>query len=312
MLRFTETSQIPSDFVETVVTIGKFDGIHLGHQQLLHECLELAEAHGLAAVAVTFNQHPNVVLNPERVQLPIIGNEQKLELLAESGMDATLILNFDLKLASLSPDEFVRQVLVEGLKAKAVVVGADFRYGSQGSGDAASLRVAGLENGFTVKVIEPVELDGVKVSSTEIRHLLDQGNVREAAKFLGRIHSTRGVVEHGLKLGRQLGFPTANLSRDAEGYLPLDAVYAGWLHSKGERYPAALSVGINETLQAVPRLVEAHVIGRKDLDLYDQVVTIDYVDFIRPAAKFADMQELIEAIDADLVAISKVLAAQEG
>jgi riboflavin kinase/FMN adenylyltransferase len=152
-----------------------------------------------------------------------------------------------------------------------------------------------------------VLIEGVKVSTTEIRNLLDAGNVKQAAKLLGRNHTTRGVVEHGLKIGRQLGFPTANMSRSSEGYLPLDAVYAGWLYADGEKYPAALSVGINETLQEVPRLVEAHVLDRKDLDLYDKVVTIEYVEFLRPAAKFSGMEELIAAIAADLLAIKRLL-----
>jgi riboflavin kinase/FMN adenylyltransferase len=160
-------------------------------------------------------------------------------------------------------------------------------------------------------VLPEVEVDGMRVSTSTIRNLLDAGNVEAAAKLLGRLHRTTGMVEHGLKLGRQLGFPTANMSRESEGFLPLDGVYAGWLYCDGQRYPAALSVGINETIQAVPRLIEAHVLGRKDLDLYDKVVDVDYVSFIRPAAKFDGMETLIQAIQADCDEISRQLSELE-
>lgn len=299
--------EISGDFANAAVTIGKFDGVHLGHQALLHEVLELSEEHSLAAVAVTFDRHPKTVLEPRSANLPLIGLNQKLDQFEAAGIDATLVLHFDELLASLNPVEFIREVLVEKLKAKVVVVGDDFRFGAGGAGDVETLKQAGAEFGFSVRVAKPVLVDGVRVSTTEIRNLLDSGDVRQAAKLLGRPHTTRGVIEHGLKIGRQLGFPTANLSRSSEGYLPRDAVYAGWLYVDGQKFPAALSVGINETLQEVPRLVEAHVLDRKDLDLYDKVVTIEYADFLRPAAKFSGMEELISAIAADLKEIKRLL-----
>lgn len=310
MLRWFSLAEIPSDFPATVVTIGKFDGVHLGHQALLSEAVELSEEHGLAAVALTFDRHPNTVLDPEALKRNLVGVNQKLDLFDSAGIDASLVLHFDDKLASQSPETFIKSVLVRGLKAKAVIVGEDFKFGAGGAGNIDTLKLAGIEFGFTVKIVKAVNVSGEKVSSTVIRELLDQGKVKEAARLLGRNHITTGVVEHGLKLGRQLGFPTANLSRSSEGYLPLDGVYAGWLYCDGEKYPAALSVGINETLQEVPRLVEAHVLDRRDLDLYDKVVTIEYVDFLRPAAKFSGMDELIAAIDADCREIKRILAAQ--
>lgn len=310
MQRWNTLADVPFDFAETAVTIGKFDGVHLGHQALLHQTVELSEEHALAAVAVTFDRHPNNVIDPNSVKLPLSGANQKLEQFEAAGLDAALVLHFDEQLAHLSPDEFVDRVLVDSLKAKVVVVGDDFKFGAGGAGDVATLKVLGLEKGFSVRVAPPIVVDGTKVSSTLIRELLDQGNVKQAAKLLGRNHTTTGLVEHGLKLGRQLGFPTANLSRKSEGYLPLDGVYAGWMYVDGEKLPAALSVGINETLQEVPRLVEAHVLDRDDLDLYDKVVTIEYVDFLRPAAKFSGMEELIRAIAADLLEIKCMLGIQ--
>lgn len=308
MISVKNVAGLPADLGSTVVTIGKFDGIHLGHQALLAETITIAEEQLLAPVVITFDRHPGSILDPSSELLPLIGPSQKDELLAEAGMEIVLTLAFDEALARLSAKEFVEQILVQGLSAKAVVVGADFKFGSNQSGNVQSLRELGAEFGFTVKVVNSIEIDGVRVSTTLIRSLLEEGKVKEAAQLLGRLHTTRGEVEHGLKIGRELGFPTANISRAAEGFLPMDGVYAGWLYdAQGERYPAALSIGTNETITEVPRLLEVHVLDRKDLDFYFQVVNIEYVDFIRPAFKFAGVEELIASINADLDKIRVIL-----
>lgn len=300
MLNIQSPADLSADFANTAVTIGKFDGVHLGHQALLAELIEFADEHALAPVVVTFDKHPDAVLNPERLKQPLIGPRQKQHLLSEAGIEAIVTLPFDEHLAALTPRAFVHEVLVDGLRAKLVLVGEDFRFGTGGVGTVATLRELGSEYGFAVRVVPPVVVAGEVVSTTRIRDLLDEANVVAAAKLLGRPHITTGMIEHGLKIGRQIGFPTANMSRDAEGYLPLDGVYAGWLYADGERYPTALSVGINETFQAVPRLIEAHVIDRTDLDLYDKVVSLEYVDFVRPAAKFDGVESLVAEINRDL------------
>jgi len=299
---------VPVGIGPQVVTIGKFDGIHLGHQALLKTARETAAELGIEAVAVTFDRHPDALLNPSNLKLPIIGECQKAELLDANGMAAQLVLTFDEALAGLDPEEFVDMVLVTALNAQVVCVGEDFRFGAQGSGTVATLIQLGRQFGFEVKVVDAVSVNGQRVSTSLIRNLLDEGDVTAAEALLGRRHQTVGMVEHGLKLGRQLGFPTANLSRDSEGYLPLDGVYAGWLYSDGVRYPAALSVGINETIQAVPRLIEAHVLGTKEIDLYDKVVTVEYVRFLRRAAKFDGIEALIKAIGDDCDQIAEILS----
>jgi len=299
---------VPVGIGPQVVTIGKFDGIHLGHQALLKTALETADELGIEAVAVTFDRHPDALLNPANLKLPIIGECQKAELLDANGMAAQLVLTFDEALAGLDPEEFVDMVLVTALNAQVVCVGEDFRFGAKGSGNVATLIQLGRQFGFEVKVVDAVSVNGQRVSTSLIRNLLDEGDVTAAEALLGRRHQTVGMVEHGLKLGRQLGFPTANLSRESEGYLPLDGVYAGWLYSEGVRYPAALSVGINETIQAVPRLIEAHVLGTKEIDLYDKVVTVEYVRFLRRAAKFDGIEALIKAIGDDCDQIAEILS----
>ena len=220
-------ADVPSGFSATAVTIGKYDGVHLGHQTVIKQLTEQASQRGLKSAVVTFDQHPNTVLAPERTPLPIIGNNQKREKLATMGLDFAIELEFDLWLASLSPREFTEQVLVNALHAKLVVIGDDFRFGAGGVGTVKTLQDLGQELGFEVQAVAGLNIDGQRVSSTRIRELLDLADVVSAAKLLGRNHVTTGVIEHGLKIGRTIGFPTANMTRQCEGYLPLDGVYAG-------------------------------------------------------------------------------------
>lgn len=311
MLSWNSLSDIPEDFAESVVTIGKFDGVHLGHQALLQRAVNVAEEHLLSSIVLTFDRHPDALLNPDDFKLPIIGPTQKRELLAGHGIDATLTLCFDEALAKMSPQEFAEHILVQGLRAKAVIVGEGFRFGHRGLGNVEQLRELGQNFGFQVIELPTLSIGGEVVSTTKIRQLLDQGKVVAAAALLGRNHTSVGVIEHGLKIGRTIGFPTANMSRDCEGFLPLDGVYAGWLYADGNKYPAALSVGINETFQAVPRLVESFVLDHTGLDLYDKVVTLEYVEFIRPAAKFDGVESLVAEINRDLEKIRKSLGIEK-
>jgi riboflavin kinase/FMN adenylyltransferase len=251
-------------------------------------------------VVFTFGNHPNAVLSPNQIPLPVIGDEQRLSLLEDAGVDVVISVDFDSEFASMPPETFFTDYLVGNLGAKFVIIGEGFRFGAGGAGSIETLRNLGETHGVQVIEVPSVLIDGVIASTTNVRKALDSGGVKLAARLLGRNHETTGIVEHGLKIGRTIGFPTANMSREAEGYLPIDGVYAGWLHSEGERYPAALSVGINETFQAVPRLIEAHVLDRNDLDFYDKIVTLEYVDFIRPVAKFDGVESLVAQINLDI------------
>ena len=308
MITVSEVSAVPESLKPTVVTIGKFDAIHLGHQELLRETIEIAEEHMLVPAVVTFDRHPSELLNPGHAPQPVIGANQKKELLDQAGIELMVALAFDDSLAQLSPEDFVSEVLVDGLNAKVVIIGDGFRFGAEAKGDVGLLKELGEQYGFTVRVMAPVEIDGSVVSTSRVRELLLTGEVAAVARLLGRRHATTGMVEHGLKIGREIGFPTANMARDSEGFLPRDAVYAGWLYADGERYMAALSVGINETFTAVPRLIEAHVIGVTGLDLYDKLVTVEYVEFIRLAAKFNGVEDLVAEINRDLEKIKEILS----
>ena len=307
MQTYSVLSDVPSDIGKTAVTIGKFDCLHLGHQSLFSNLITVANRESLTPTVVTFDRHPDHLLRPDRAKLPIIGKNQKHSIIEASGAQVLVELEFNHELASKTPEEFVKEILVETLNAQVVMVGEGFRFGNQGSGDAQTLRDLGQQYGFSVSEVKPIEIGGETVSTTRVRNLLDQGNVAMVAKLLGRVHVAVGVVEHGLKIGRKIGFPTANLSREAEGYLPLDGVYSGWLVSEGKRYPAAHSVGINETFQAVPRLVESHVLDETELDLYDKVVTLEYIDFVRPVEKFDGVDSLVAQINLDLEVVRQQL-----
>lgn len=306
MLEITNPSQLPEGFAACAVAIGKFDGIHLGHKQLLHELVEYSQDNSLAAVAITFDKNPKALLDPASAPKPLIGPGQKSAWIKAAGVDVLMTLEFNELLASLTPAEFLEQYL-QTLGAQMVMVGEGFRFGNKGSGTIADLRELGPALGFRAKEIPSVMLGNQRISSTQIRSLLELGEVEAAALLLDRNHVVTGVVEHGRKLGRTLGFPTANLSRASQGYLPADGVYAGYLIANGVRYPAAHSVGTNDSVGEVPRLLESHVIGRDDLDLYDQVVSCEFVAKVRGWQKFDSLEKLVAQIAKDVADASALL-----
>ncbi|MDO4241761.1 MAG: bifunctional riboflavin kinase/FMN adenylyltransferase, partial [Microbacteriaceae bacterium] len=244
----------------TAVTIGKFDGVHLGHQQVLARLRQIAEREGLEPVVFTFTENPLARLRPEVCPPPLTSPEQRLELLEKAGIAATLMVDFTPELQALEPCEFVQKVLVETLQARHLLVGQDFRFGARGAGDVAVLRELGEKFGFTVSVIDDVLCDGAeagfgngsgggpemtgngcednscesaekgvpeRISSSRIRALIAAGNVEKAGKLLGRPVTVRGIVAHGAARGRDLGFPTANLAPGFDGRAPQEGVYAG-------------------------------------------------------------------------------------
>ncbi|TFC76648.1 bifunctional riboflavin kinase/FAD synthetase [Cryobacterium sp. TMS1-20-1] len=300
---------VPSDWPDSAVSIGKFDGVHAGHRAVITELQTIAEREQLAAVVVTFDRHPLALLSPQNCPSPLVSAEQKLNLIAGTGIDATLLLEFNHALSSLPPREFIENILVTALHARFVLVGRDFRFGAKGAGDVALLRQLGLEFGYTVGLIDDVKPDGERrVSSTWIRELLGAGAVRDAGDLLGHLPTVRGMVVHGAARGRELGFPTANLSTDSEGLIPADGVYAGWLTDAGARYPAAISVGNNPTFDGVAqKQVEAYVLDETELDLYDRVVDVAFVERIRGMVAYAGIDPLIEQIRDDVARVRTIL-----
>lgn len=317
---FRDPAEVPPGFGPSVVAIGKFDGVHSGHRAVIDRARVDAAALRARVVAVTFDRNPLSLLRPELCPQPLVGLEQKIGLLAAAGVDAVLVLRFDDELAALPARTFVESILVGALGAVAVLVGDDFRFGRGGEGDPGVLTRLGEELGFDVAVIGDVRARdaGRRVSSTWVRDLLAEGDVEGAARLLGRPHAVEGVVVHGLKRGRELGYPTANLSADAAGFIPADGVYAGWLVDQGAgdaatgsviRYPAAISVGTNPTFDDVPqRQIEAYVLDETGLDLYGHRVEVRFTARIRGMVAFTGIPALIAQMDDDIVRVREALA----
>jgi riboflavin kinase / FMN adenylyltransferase len=298
-----------------VVTIGAYDGVHLGHQAVLRLVRELADARGFEAALVTFDRHPAEVVRPESAPRLLTTLEQRLELLDATGdLDLCWVLTFDEARSKEPAEDFVREVLVDGIGARLVVVGADFHFGHRRGGNVPLLERMGAELGFEVLGLGLVavegEATGVPYSSTRIRELLAKGDVAEAARLLGRPHEVRGVVERGdQRGGEHLGVPTANLSVPERICLPADGVYAGtFVAEDGVERPAAISVGTRPTFyEDGDVLVEAYVFDFEG-DLYDQHVKVRFREWIRGQVRFDSVEELIEEMDSDLQAARRILA----
>lgn len=290
---------VPAGFGPSAVTVGKFDGVHLGHVSIVGELASLASARGLVPTVVTFDRNPLALLAPERCPRPLLGQAWRAELLGVAGAEAVVEIRFDQAFAAQSAEDFVRKVIVEATSAKLVLVGRDFSFGARASGDVALLRELGERDGFEVVLIEDVALDEGRISSTRIRAALDAGEVELAARMLGRLPAVRGAVRPGDARGRELGYRTANIDPDLDGYLPRDGIYAGWVVLDGVRYPSAISLGNNPTFDGVPEhQLEAHLID-VELDLYGRVLQVEFAHFLRPMARFDSVEELMAQIGDD-------------
>lgn len=307
-------AEVPADLGRTTVTIGNFDGVHLGHQHVVRRAREVAGEVGAAGeadrvVVVTFDPHPIAVLRPEHAPPTLTTIETRLALLAAAGADDALVIPFDREIAGWSPEEFIDRILVGALHAKAVVVGANFRFGNRAAGDVATLRDAGESRDF---VVEGIALDGGPQvwSSTYVRNCLAAGDVEGAAEALGRPFTVTGTVVEGDKRGRELGFPTANVPTTGVAAAPADGVYAGWLRrlDTGERYPAAISVGTNPTFDGErERRVESYVLDRTDLELYGVEVEVTFTARLRGMVRFEGVDALIDTMKDDVVKTREIL-----
>lgn len=316
MHRWTDPAHTPDELRPCVATFGNFDGVHLGHKAVLNRLVAEGSERGLPAVAVTFDPHPAALFHREKGLPLITPDAQRDELLADTGIDGLLVLDFTHEFAQQTAEEYIRHTFVETLQARTIVVGEDTQgFGRGYTGDVATLRELGQTLGFDVVVLEDLgdEVDP-RWSSSAVRHHLAGGEVADAARILGRPHKVVGTVVHGAHRGRDLGYPTANLSQDALGLVPSDGVYAGWLTrldlepSDVQRtLPAAISVGTNPTFDGTVRTVEAYVLDRDDLDLYDERVAVEFVEHIRPTLRFDSIEDLLAAMAGDIEQCRRVL-----
>ncbi|MDO5031653.1 bifunctional riboflavin kinase/FAD synthetase [Corynebacterium sp.] len=312
---------VPADVGPTALTIGVFDGLHRGHQQLITRAVDFARSHSVTSVMVTFDPHPVSVFLPERAPLAVITLERRLQLAEEMGIDAVLVIDFTQELRGVGPRAYVEELLVATLHARHVVVGENFTFGAGAAGTAAQLREFGVQEGFSVDVVPLLDDAGERICSTNIRAALAAGDIRRANWALGRHFTVTGPVVRGAgRGGKELGFPTANQYFPESVAIPADGVYAGWFviestgapvegnMEPGVAYAAAISVGTNPTFGDEERSVESFVLDR-DADLYGHEATVMFVEHVRDMVKFNSVEELLEAMARDVATARDLLAA---
>lgn len=281
-----------------VATLGNFDGIHLGHQALVRNAVADAKRRGIPSVVLTFEPHPLKILAPARAPRLILSHKDKMQLLQSFGVDIVVIKNFDAQFANLRAQEFVRGFLVDRLRIKKIWVGRDLRFGQRRQGSVDDLIRWGADLVFEVGIVEPILLQGVRVSSSRIRQLLEQGHVDEVEPMLGRRHFVSGRVVRGRCRGRELGFPTANIATRTE-VLPLDGIYATLFQIKDIQWLSVSSVGVNPTFGEGPRTVESFILDFNG-DIYGESVKLSFVKRIREEKKFETAEALVLRMKEDV------------
>ncbi len=289
----------------SIVTIGNFDGVHLGHQKIINLAKEYAEKMQLPLVVVSFDPHPGKVLYPEKAPKLIKTRKQKRDLLRKMGVDYFYIVNFTPSFAKKSPEEFVDEVLIDSLGVKKIFVGFNFAFGKDRQGDLAFLKNEGIKKGFDVYAVPPVIVDGEIVSSSLIRKLLENGEIRKANRFLGRHYYLEGIVIHGEQIGRKIGFPTANIITENE-LVPRLGVYASYTKLNGKNFPSITNIGYKPTFGSEKIIVETFIFDF-DREIYGELIEVKFVDFIRPEKKFESVDQLVNEIKANCEQCKKIL-----
>jgi len=305
--RWRGVEHLPGGWGRCVVTIGVFDGVHRGHQALIDRAVASAAEKGVPSVLMTFDPHPSEVVRPGSHPAQLTSLRQRAELVERLGVDVFCVLPFTVEVSRMPADVFVHEVLVDRLHAAAVVVGQNFTFGNRAAGNVDLLRTLGQRFGFGTEGADLVTDDGVTYSSTYIRACIDAGDVKAAAHALGRPHRLEGIVVRGDGRGKELGFPTANLSTARFAAVPADGVYACWfVHGSGRRLRAAVSVGTNPTFSGRERRVEAFVLD-VDEDFYGQRVALDFVARLRDMERFDTVEALLEQMHRDVAETRDVL-----
>jgi len=304
MQRWRGYQAAPSGWGRSALTIGVFDGVHRGHQEIIGHTVKRARDLGVQSVVVTFDPHPAEVVRPGSHPAVLTDPARKAELIEALGADVLCVIPFTPEFSRLTAEEFVHDVLVEHLHAALVVVGENFRFGHKAAGDEALLARLGRTFGFGVEDAPLVTNNGTVFSSTYIRACVDAGDVAAAAAALGRPHRVEGVVVRGDQRGRELGFPTANLLCSRYAAIPADGVYAAWLVRRGrggstQRHMAAVSIGTNPTFSGRERRVEAYALDF-DGDLYGERLALDFVAHLREMRRYDSIEPLIAQIDQDV------------
>ena len=308
MQRWRGTQAAPGGWGRAVTTIGVFDGVHRGHQQVIGHVVKRAGELGVQSVVLTFDPHPSEVVRPGSHPAVLTEPSRKAELIEALGVDVLCVIPFTVEYSRLSPEAFVHDALVEHLHTALVVVGENFRFGHKAAGDLQLLHRLGRTFGFGVEGAPLVADEGTVFSSTYIRACVDAGDVVAAARALGRPHRVEGVVVRGAQRGRELGFPTANLLTSANAAIPADGIYAAWVTRDRDRvaYPAAVSVGTNPTFSGKERRVESFILDFTG-DIYGERIAVDFVERLREQRTYSGVEPLVAQIHDDVAQARRVL-----
>jgi riboflavin kinase / FMN adenylyltransferase len=294
----------------TALTIGTFDGLHLGHQHLIGSTVRRARALGCQSAVLTFDPHPDLIIHPDRERLYLADVDERAKLIAELGVDLLIVLPFTRELMMLKAEEFVSRIC-RAIALRELWIGWDFALGRGREGDLPRLRAIGHGLGYTVHPVDPLIVNGAPVSSTRIRAALGQGDVTQAAALLGRPFSLRGQVAQGDRRGRTIGFPTANIAVDVHHLLPGDGVYVCRAWVGASHYGAVTNVGMRPTFAGAHRTVEAYLLDFVD-EIYGEVLRLDFLERLRGEQKFAGVAALIAQITDDVAAARKWLQEHRG
>jgi len=302
--------ELPPDLRRAFIAIGNFDGVHRGHRAVIDRAIELAREDRRPAVVLTFEPHPRAFFRKDQPLFRLTPEPEKLKLLAAAGLDGAVVMQFDGKLAGVTAEDFVKDILVRRLSAAGVVVGDNFQFGRRRQGNAEFLREQGEERGFEVELVKPLLFRGKPVSSSAIRELLAKGEVDEASKLLGYTWFVSGKVIHGEKRGRELGYPTANIALDPACDLA-HGIYAVRVRVRGEIRDGVASFGRRPTFGGGAPLLEVFLFDFES-DIYDEEIDAAFFGWVRPEAKFADAAELTRQMDADSAMAREKLADAAG
>lgn len=311
MLRWRRADNAPAGWGRCVLSIGQYDGVHLGHQALLARTVAEAKQAGVPSLVMTFDPHPREVIKPGSHPPVLTPLRRKAELIEAQGIDALCVVPFTQSFSRQTPKEFVHELLVANLHPAKVIVGDNFTFGHKAAGTVEVLRELGTEFGFDVEGISLVDAGGHPISSTFIRSLVSAGDMPAAAEALGRPHRLEGLVVRGDMRGRGLGFPTANLRPPIYSAVPGDGVYAGWVQVRDEPHAAAISIGTNPTYSGTEQRIESYLLDF-DGDLYGEQVQIDFIGRIRGMQRFDSSEALVSAIEDDVRRTREILGTTAG
>jgi riboflavin kinase / FMN adenylyltransferase len=292
--------------IQSTVTLGTFDGVHVGHRRILKKVVEHARETGEQAVVVTFDRHPSAVLNPEAAPGILTTQAEKMELFAEAGIDSTFILTFTKQIAGMTADRFMKDYFIDCLGMACFIVGYDHGFGKDRKASTRELREYAKKLNFCLEIVKPVIRGGIIVKSSTVRALIQEGNVLLASTFLGRDYSFRGKVVHGKGRGKKIGIQTANLLlEDAEKIIPLSGIYSGWAEIDGKRLAALTAIGTRPTFGDLEDSIEVHIPGFAG-NLYGQMLHVGFSDRLREIVKFDSPEELVEQIQKDIARTKEI------